>query len=287
MSIASESDRPLALIAGSGGLPALISEYYLGHDRPVHVVKFPGTGGAPRATSVIHAEFELLGSLFRSLKELGCRDIAVAGSIQRPNLVREKFDSVTLHHAARFLPVLSGGDDRTLKVVRNILEDEGFRVFGPHDLMPSLLPSQGVLTSRRPDRNDELDGLRASQIHAAVGNADVGQAIVVAQGLCIAIETIQGTDRMLEFVADTIDDHRPDPGGGRGVLFKAPKISQDREMDMPTIGPKTVIGSTRAGLAGIIVEMGGVIVPELDRCVHLANESGIFIWVRDRNSGHP
>jgi len=72
---------------------------------------------------------------------------------------------------------------------------------------------------------------------------------------------------------------RPDAGGG--ILFKAPKPGQDRRVDLPTIGPNTIVAACAAGLAGVVIESQGVMV--LDHVTVLAecNRLGLFLWVRD------
>ena len=49
------------------------------------------------------------------------------------------------------------------------------------------------------------------------------------------------------------------------MLVKAPKPEQDRRFDLPSIGPQTVEGVARAGLAGIAVVAGETIIAEPER----------------------
>jgi DUF1009 family protein len=64
---------------------------------------------------------------------------------------------------------------------------------------------------------------------------------------------------------------------GSGVLVKAPKPGQDLRFDMPSIGPLTVEGTTRAGLAGIAVVAGATIVAEPGRLVAAADRANILV----------
>ncbi len=73
---------------------------------------------------------------------------------------------------------------------------------------------------------------------------------------------------------------KPDPTGARGVLYKAPKPGQDRRIDLPTIGPDTVLQAAEAGLAGIVWEAGSVIMLERAEAVRRAEASGLFLWAR-------
>ncbi len=110
---------------------------------------------------------------------------------------------------------------------------------------------------------------------------DVGQAAVVAQGLCLGIEALPGTDALLDFVAATGGRLRPDPNGARGLLYKAPKPGQDLRADMPSVGPETVRRAAAAGLGGIAWAAGGVLVLERDETIAQAQAAGLFLWSRE------
>src|SRR5262249_45898058 len=69
---------------------------------------------------------------------------------------------------------------------------------------------------------------------------------------------------------------------GRGVLVKAAKRGQDRRIDLPSIGPRTVEGAARAGLAGIDVVAGSAVVAETERIGAVADRERLFVGgVRD------
>lgn len=288
-------DGPVAIIAGSGRLPSILVAACRRSRRPVQMVKFgsPDTTGdteiavktdgtkAPDvdgSVPVIQAEFERPGRVFRQLRQLNCRDVVFAGSVRRPVLDARRFDETLTREGSALLDAMKRGDDVTLRTIRRIFEREGFRILGPQHLDSEVLPEPGVLTSHRPTRQDTADGARAARIHESLGKADVGQAVVVAQGLCVGVETAQGTGPMLAFVAETIESLRWNPEGGRGILYKAAKPGQDRLMDMPAIGPDTVGAAASAGLSGIILAAGDVLVLDIEECLRRARESGVFIW---------
>src|SRR5262249_23302589 len=118
---------------------------------------------------------------------------------------------------------------------------------------------------------------RALALLAAIGPYDVGQGAVIADGHVLAIEAAEGTDRMLERVAALRGAGRVHSAAGIGVLVKAPKPAQDRRFDLPSIGPQTIEGVARAGLAGLAVVAGATIVAEADRVARLADAHGLFV----------
>ena len=46
---------------------------------------------------------------------------------------------------------------------------------------------------------------------------------------------------------------------------------------MPTIGPNTIIAAEKAGLRGIVLEVGRSLLIERENTVALADKAGIFI----------
>jgi DUF1009 family protein len=97
----------------------------------------------------------------------------------------------------------------------------------------------------------------------------------VADGQVLGVETAQGTDAMLHFVMQTPDAlrHR-----AKGVLVKLPKPGQDLRVDMPAIGPDTIRRAAEAGLAGIIIAAGQVLL--IDRAATLADVEAAGLFLR-------
>lgn len=278
---------PLAIIAGRGDLPRLIAEECRRRGRPHYVVRLPGVDlGWADGHPAISAVFEKPGRLFADLRKAGVGEVTFAGGIRRPELNPLRFDLKMLTLAPKVLAGLKAGDDSTLRLVAGIFEKEGLRLVGAHEILTSLAAPEGVLTTRaRPSEADMKDARRARRIVRALGRVDVGQAAVVAQGICLGVESIQGTDALLTFVAETAQGFRPDATGGQGVLFKAPKPGQDWRLDLPAIGPATVERAAAAGLAGIAVEAGGVLLLDREGLVAAADAAGLFVLGLEAGGG--
>ena len=264
----------LALIAGRGDLPAALVAKL---DVPPLVCALDGF--APCGLDVDQVfRVERLALFLRALDDAGVRRVIFAGAVERPRLDPALFDPATAQMVPRLLAAMQAGDDATLREVIAIFEEFDFEVIGVGDGAPDLLPAAGLLCGAISDA-DAADALRAADIVAALGAVDIGQGAVVAQGLCLAVESLPGTDAMLEFVAQTA--RRPNPNGAKGVFFKAPKPAQDRRIDLPTLGVATVARAAAAGLAGIAWQAGGVILLDQGAMVAAAEEAGLFLWARE------
>lgn len=226
---------------------------------------------------LIEATFEKPGAMFKAIKAAGCKDVVFAGYIIRPRINPLKFDLKMISVAGKLLPTLKSGDTATLDAVRSIFENEGLSICGAHELLSDLLAPCGTLTKAAPSSDDFSDMKRAKDIVEQMGIADVGQGAVVAQGLCLGVESIQGTDAMLNFVAMTSNDYRPDANAGQGILLKAPKPGQDWRIDLPAIGPDTVENAAKAGLSGIAVQAKSVLILGVEDTIAVADKHGLFI----------
>ena len=163
------------------------------------------------------------------------------------------------------------GDDGLLRFVIKEVENKGFDVIGIHDLMPNLLVPKGVLTHQKPSKKDIIDIERGFNVAKILGKADVGQAVIVQQGIVLSVEGIEGTKALIERTK------KLKRKGEGGVLVKTIKPQQDNRIDMPTIGPETVKSIFDAGLKGIAVEAGKVLLAEAEKTIELADKLNIFI----------
>jgi DUF1009 family protein len=108
---------------------------------------------------------------------------------------------------------------------------------------------------------------------------------VVADGHVLAVEAAEGTDQMLTRIAELRRNGRIATPIRRGVLVKSAKRGQDRRIDLPSIGPRTIEGAMQAGLAGIAIVAGSTIVAEPGLIASAADRDRIFvIGVRDERA---
>jgi len=259
----------LAILACGGALPVMLAA---AHPAALHFT-LKGVG-SELAASAQEFALEEIGSLFAAMKEAGVTHMVFAGTLTRPALDPVHFDAAMVRIAPRLMQAIPQGDDALLRTVIGIFEDEGFLVQGAHELLPDLVADAALEVGPDPSAAERADIARAAQIMAALSPVDIGQGCVVAGGQCLGIETVQGTDALLAFVAQT-------PGmlrrGHKGVYVKAPKAGQDLRIDMPAIGPATVEAAAKAGLAGIVVAAGGVLVLDRARVLSAAKAHGVFI----------
>lgn len=265
----------LALIAGQGRLPEILAEGARAAGRDLLVCGYADAEGSVPAD--LSFRLEGLGGLVRDLRRRGVTEICMAGGIRRPKLRLRHLDFPTLLLVPRLVRALGKGDDGALREVIALFEENGMAVHGAHEILPELLPEAGVLTRAQPEKSDRADATRGEEIVGAMGAADIGQACIVARRQALAIEAMPGTDWMLASLKGT---RAGLPEGG--LLFKAPKPDQDRRADLPAIGPGTVRAAAEAGLRGVVIEAGGVMILDREETIAVADAAGLFLWVRPK-----
>ena len=94
------------------------------------------------------------------------------------------------------------GDDAILRQVLWEFEREGFEIEGAHLAVAGMTMSEGPMGKVRPEARHAEDITRALQVARGIGELDIGQGAVVADGLVLAVEAQEGTDAMLRRVRE-------------------------------------------------------------------------------------
>ena len=268
----------LGLVAGGGGLPIEIARACEASGRPVFVVRLAGMA-SPELARYPGAEVGLaeLGRCVKALRAAGCGRVTFAGEVRRPDFAALKPDLRALKYLPAIIAAARKGDDALLRSVLGVFETEGFAVESARDAAGGLILPAGPFGRRRPGRGHLADIAAAMQAARAIGRLDIGQAAVVCDGIVLAVEAQEGTDALLTRCAELPQPLRGSRRRRRGVLAKAPKPGQDRRVDLPTIGARTVEQAAAAGLAGIAGEAGGLLVVDGHAVRAAADRLGLFV----------
>jgi hypothetical protein len=271
--------EPLAIICGGGPLPFAVADAATRSGRAV--VMFPIEGWADRAALARYPHHWIalgrFGRLRAQIRAAGCRDVVFIGTLLRPSLREIRLDWATLRLLPRIYRMFRGGDDHLLSGIGSIFEEHGLRLVGAHEVAPEILVPAGTLGRHAPSARDHADIAQGIALIDAIGPFDVGQAAVVAERRVLAVEAAEGTDAMLDRIVALREQGRVRSARGVGVLVKAAKPGQDRRVDLPSIGPTTIERVAAAGLAGLAVRAGEVIVAEPAAVIAAADAAGVFV----------
>jgi DUF1009 family protein len=264
---------PLGILAGGGKLPGRVAAAAVAAGREVFIIGFEDFAEASVIGAYPHAYARLgaAGKMLALLRAHGCAELCLIGPVKRPGWLDLRPDAEGARLLARVGRAAFMGDDGLLAAIVRVLADEGFKITGAHEILTDAVGGEGLLGQVAASAEAMSDIDHALTVLKALGAVDVGQGCVVQQGVVLAVEALEGTDKMLERVAPL---RRP---GFGGVLVKRVKPGQERRADLPTIGPRTAENAARAGLAGIAFEAGGTLIIDRAATIHAADEAGIFL----------
>jgi UDP-2,3-diacylglucosamine hydrolase len=262
----------LGILAGAGELPLKLVEACRAASRPVFVLAFEGAADPATVAGVPHAWVRLgaAGEGMRLLRENGVSELVLAGAVPRPTLASLRPDWRAAKLFAR-IGLKALGDDGLLRAVIGELEGEGFRVVSVASILADALAPNGPLGALRPDEAAEADIALGVTVAQALGTLDIGQAVVVQQGIVLGVEAVEGTDALIERAGAMRRE------GAGGVLVKIAKPGQERRVDLPAIGSGTVEACARAGLRGIALQAGASLLLQRQRVLAAAERAGLFV----------
>jgi hypothetical protein len=266
--------RKIGLIAGNGSFPLAFAR--AAKEKGLQVVAVAHEGETlPELASLVEAivwiKVGQLGKLIKTFKDHGVSDVLMAGGIKKTRLFGGSVpDMRALSLLAR---MIHKKDDSLLRAVAEELESEGITVRESTLYLDNLLAQPGLLTRRKPTKDEQQDIEFGWQMAKEIGKLDIGQTVVVKDQAVLAVEAIEGTDEAIR------------RGGrlcGKGaVVVKICKPQQDLRFDLPAIGPQTIQSLHEVKASCLAVEAGKTIILDREQVILEAERAGISIVARE------
>ncbi|MDR1031876.1 MAG: UDP-2,3-diacylglucosamine diphosphatase LpxI [Holosporales bacterium] len=210
-----------------------------------------------------------MGTALDFIKMHNSTHVMLIGGIKRPSVSELKLDSIGRRWLIKLGTLVFAGDNELLKGIASLLEKENLQVIAASEVLGNAGPS--IKTKLAPDSLAISDIKKGVTVAEALGSLDIGQSIVVQQGIVLGVEAKEGTDALLDRCAGL---RLAGPGG---VLVKLVKPNQDQRLDMPAIGTETVKRAASAGLRGIAIESSTTLIADKKEMLNTADELGLFI----------
>ena len=269
----------LGLIAGEGRLPFLVAA-----GAKKGGIKVVCVGLADNAEPSLADEVDVFyrvaiarpGSWIRKLRKHGVTRTIIAGRVAKSRLF-------TPWRIVRYLPDwrsfriyywrLRGKDkltDSVLCALADELASGGIVLENSTMYCKEHLATAGAMTKGQPSSAIEGDIEFGWEIAKKLGELDIGQAIAVKEKEVIAVESIEGTAKMIERAGEFCKS-------GGWTLIKTSKPNQDMRFDVPCVGPDTIRSLAENGAKCLVVEAGKTIIIDKPEAIKLADEVGIAI----------
>lgn len=197
-------------------------------------------------------------------------NIIFAGAVKRPNFNELSLDKKGASWLLKLGRAIFSGDDALLKAIAKLLNEEGFNIISGTDFLEDIFISNGIVTDRYPTEAEIFDIKAGFNAAKSLGSLDIGQSVIVHDGLVLGVECVEGTDALIERCAKL----RKSAQGG--VLVKTSKPQQDQRLDLPTVGVNTINQLNINGFFGLIVESEKCIVIDKKSIIKQANDFSMF-----------
>src|SRR5579885_3849291 len=260
-----------ALIAGNGRFPllALESAQRLGHDVTVVAIQEEASpevaAMAPRCHWISLGQ---LSKLIEILKQESITEVVMAGQVKHARIFSSIRPDWRLAKLLMSLP--SKNTDGLIGGVVRVLEDEGIHLRDSTALLKPLLATAGVLTRRKPDKEEERDIEYGRRVANALSGFDVGQSVAICERACVAVEAMEGTDAMLRRAASLAN-------GRRLTLVKTARRREHLLFDVPVVGLDTIPVMRETGTTALAIEAGRTLMLDKEKMLEAANEASITV----------
>ncbi|HUI55833.1 MAG TPA: UDP-2,3-diacylglucosamine diphosphatase LpxI [Bryobacteraceae bacterium] len=263
------------LIAGNGRFPALALESArrLGHEVTVVAIQEEASKDLEALTPRCHwISLGQLGRLIEILTQEGITEVMMCGQIKHAKIFSSIVPDWRLVKLLASLP--SRNTDGLIGGVVKILADEGIRLTDSTALLKPLLATPGVMTTRKPEKNEIADIEYGGRVANALAGFDVGQSVAICERACVAVEAMEGTDAMLRRAAALVN-------GRRLSLVKVARRREHLLFDVPTVGLDTIPVMRETGTTVMAVEAGRTLMLDREKMLDAANEAAIAIVGED------
>ena len=275
----------LGLIAGNGKFPFLVLDAARaqGHEVVVAAIKeeaFPEIE-SHGAASVHWLSLGELSKLIDTFKAAGVTRAVMAGQVKHKQI----FSSIKpdWRLAKLLLSLGTRNTDSLLGAVAKVLADEGIMLENSTALLEPLLAKTGVLSKRAPTAQERKNIEYGRSVARRLAEYDIGQTVVIAEGACVAVEAMEGTDATIERAGQLMRSLESELKGEASTLSRAltvvkvAKPTQDMRFDVPVIGVKTIETMARAGASCLAVDAGLCLLLDGEAMTRAADEAGIAV----------
>ncbi len=265
--------KSLGILAGGGMLPQKLLEACDQKGIEPFVIGFEGQTDPMviQGRSHLWTRLGAAGHIIKTLQSHGISDLVFIGSIRHPTIAELRPDLKAAEFFARASWKVIGGDNGIGEALRDFLGKEGFRIHGIQSIAQNLLAPEGLIGSVQPENRDWQDIEKGIEISQKLGALDVGQAVIIQEGLVLAVEGVEGTDKLMERTKGLMRK------GRGGILVKTCKPRQYRDFDLPTVGPQTIINAAACGLAGVAIHAGHSLLISPEEVAQIADKHKMFV----------
>ena len=209
-----------------------------------------------------------LSRLIKIFKSEGVSRAVMAGQVKHNKIFSSIRPDWKLLQVLLSLP--QKNTDALIGGVAKVLRQEGIELENSTLFLEPLLADEGVLTRRAPTAAEQQNLDYGRKVARDLARWDIGQTVVVAEGACVAVEAMEGTDAAIRRAAQLAQ-------GKPLAVIKVSKPNQDMRFDVPVVGLPTVTVMQECGATALSVDAGRTLLFDREQMLAEANDAGITI----------
>ena len=157
------------------------------------------------------------------------------------------------------------------QVITKFFEKHNFNILS-YDFIAKKNRQTGVVNNVYLQQQYVQDIEQGVAIMRRISSDDIGQSLVIENGLVLGVECTEGTDELIKRGGKLQQLKK------KAILIKVCKKQQDERVDLPCIGPETIKNIAKVDYAGIVFETKKTVILQFDECRRIADENEIFIY---------
>ncbi|MBV9759937.1 MAG: UDP-2,3-diacylglucosamine diphosphatase LpxI [Acidobacteriaceae bacterium] len=269
------------MIAGNGRFPllALQAARREGHQVVVVAIENEASPELAQVASSIHwINIGQLAKLIETLKREQISEVMMTGQVKHVSLfsaIKPDWRLVKLLASLRerSTAALIGG-------IQGALREEGIELVDSTRLLKPLLAPEGVLTKRKPNKEEDADIRYGRRLACVLATEDIGQSVAISEKACVAAEAMEGTDSMLRRAASLVN-------GKPLRLIKASRGRAHLLFDVPVVGLATVETMIETGTTALAVDAGRTLLLDKEEMIRRADQAAIAVVGHEPTEGTP
>lgn len=165
-------------------------------------------------------------------------------------------------------------NDKRPRAVMEALVDElaksGITLVDSTQYCKDQMCTLGVLTQRQPTPAQWTDVHFGWELGRTISRLDIGQSIAVTNKDVIAVEALEGTNKMIERAGELCKS-------GGWTMIKVANGPEDMRLDVPSVGTTTIEKLHQAHAGCLVLEAGKTMILEKTKTLELADRYKIAV----------
>ncbi len=268
----------IGIIAGGGKLPIIVGESLIKSKFEVifFCIKNHYDSKFYKKYNYEIISIYSLKKIIQKLKEYNIKKIIMLGKVTRPSISDIKFDLKTLS-LIKYLALESKGDNKLLNSISMLFRNNGFTIYDWKKKCKDIFVREKYLTTILPSRSALKNVEKGLSVFKYIGKADIAQSLIVQNNIILGIEAAEGTDELIKRCS------KYKKKGDKGVLIKLTKYNQNKILDIPVVGLKTIKNIIHFNYEGIFLEKNNCIIIDKEEVISFCNANNIFLATVEKN----